>query len=64
MGKALPIIKNRGPHQLVGHPGFITVHPSSLLRMPDENAQHKAFAAFVADLKSAKKQAEILRRAA
>ena len=63
-GKALPVMKNRGPHELAGHPGFITVHPSALLRAPDDAARRKGFAAFVADLKAAKKQAETERRAA
>jgi DNA polymerase len=56
-GKPLPVMKNRGPHDLGGRPGFITVHPSSLLRAPNEQARHKAYAAFVADLKAAKAQA-------
>jgi len=34
-GKALPVTKVRGPHELGGHKGFITVHPSYLLRIPD-----------------------------
>src|ERR1700761_6394540 len=45
-GKALPVMKNRGPHELGGHAGFITVHPSSLLRAPGDEARRKGFAAF------------------
>jgi uracil-DNA glycosylase family protein len=30
---------------------FVTVHPSSILRAPDENARREQFDAFVADLK-------------
>jgi DNA polymerase len=61
-GKPLPVMKNRGARELGGRPGFITVHPSSLLRAPDEQARHKAYAAFVADLKAAKAQARLIPR--
>jgi DNA polymerase len=40
-----------------GHRGMVTVHPSSILRMPDQAARHAAFAALVKDLKAAVKQA-------
>lgn len=53
-GKALPINRNRGPAELDGHPGYITVHPSYLLRIPGAAAKREAYAAFVADLKRAK----------
>ncbi|HEY4075675.1 MAG TPA: UdgX family uracil-DNA binding protein, partial [Rhizomicrobium sp.] len=33
-GKPLAVSKNRGPIMLDGRPGFITIHPSFLLRMP------------------------------
>ena len=56
-GKALPIARNRGPAELDGRPGFITVHPSYLLRIPDAAAKREAYVAFVADLKAAKKLA-------
>lgn len=49
-GKALPISRFRGPTQFAGRPGFITVHPSYLLRLPDEAAKHEAYRQFVADL--------------
>ena len=52
-GKALPVTANRGPADFDGKPGFITVHPSYLLRLPDEAAKREAYAAFVADLKAA-----------
>ncbi len=54
-GKPIPILKNRGEaFQLEDQAqGFITVHPSSLLRIPDPAGRHAAFAAFVADLKAA-----------
>jgi DNA polymerase len=63
-GNPLPVMKNRGSHELGGHPGFITIHPSSLLRAPDDAARRNGFIGFVADLKAAKKQAESLHRAA
>jgi DNA polymerase len=54
-GKPVPILKNRGqvfqlPDQAQG---LITVHPSSLLRMPNDADRHAAFAAFVKDLTAA-----------
>jgi uracil-DNA glycosylase family protein len=51
-GKDLPILKTRG--RWMSSPLYpktlITVHPSSILRAPDEAAREKAFADFVADL--------------
>jgi uracil-DNA glycosylase len=54
-GKAVPVMKNRGPTDLFGtwH-GFITVHPSSLLRQIDEQAKATAYGSFVDDLKRAR----------
>jgi len=49
-GKALPVTKVRGPHELGGHKGFITVHPSYLLRIPDPAARDAAYAEFIDDL--------------
>ena len=53
-GKAMPVAANRG-HLLTldGRPGLITIHPSFLLRMPDED-KAMAWKAFVSDLKLAK----------
>lgn len=56
-GKALAIGRNRGPAQFDGHAGYITVHPSYLLRIPDAAAKQAAYADFVADLKRARKLA-------
>jgi DNA polymerase len=55
MGKAIPIGKNRGRalEWVGGHRGLITVHPSYLLRIPDEASKKKEYKAFVADLKLA-----------
>jgi len=53
-GKAVPITRARGPFQFERHhnrfAGFITVHPSYLLRLPDE-AKDEAYGAFVGDLR-------------
>ncbi|WP_238181558.1 UdgX family uracil-DNA binding protein [Methylobacterium trifolii] len=53
-GKAIPITRARGPFRFdrrdTPFQGFITVHPSYLLRLPDE-AKAEAYAAFVADLR-------------
>jgi DNA polymerase len=43
--------------ELDGRPGYVTIHPSFLLRMPRED-RADAFRAFVADLKKAKKLAQ------
>jgi DNA polymerase len=51
-GKALVISKLRGtPLDLMGHKGFITVHPSYLLRVPDQAARRLEYRKFVADLR-------------
>jgi DNA polymerase len=63
MGKAMPIGQNRG-HALEwagGRRGLITVHPSYLLRIPDEASKEAEYKTFVADLKLA---AQLLHQAA
>jgi len=54
-GKTLTIAKVRGkPLKLAdGTKLFVTIHPSSLLRIEDEADKHAAYRAFVADLKNA-----------
>ncbi|MBV8593439.1 MAG: UdgX family uracil-DNA binding protein, partial [Caulobacteraceae bacterium] len=54
-GRPMPIMRSRGrPFDLgEGGQGVITVHPSYLLRLPDERAKADAFKAFVADLAAA-----------
>jgi DNA polymerase len=49
-GKPLAVTKNRGPINLDGRAGYITIHPSFLLRMPAED-KAAAYKTFVADLK-------------
>ena len=59
-GKAVAITRERGkPMALDGNTtGFITVHPSYLLRLPDEDSKAREYASFVADLKAVKALAE------
>ncbi len=53
-GKAIPITRARGPADFQrGFEGFITVHPSYLLRLPDEEAKRMAYETFVDDLRRA-----------
>jgi DNA polymerase len=51
VGKALPISRARGVAMFDGQRGFITVHPSYLLRIPDEATRRQAYADFVNDLR-------------
>jgi DNA polymerase len=56
-GKAVTISRERGPHEfdvMKGKPGYITVHPSYLLRIPNEEDRKQAYKDFVLDLKRAK----------
>jgi DNA polymerase len=62
-GKPLPIGKNRGPIILDGRPGYITIHPSFLLRMPEEDKK-RAWKDFVADMKRIRKLADSAKLAA
>jgi DNA polymerase len=50
-GKALPVTKARGPAHFENRPGYVTVHPSYVLRIPDEADKRKAYEAFVGDLR-------------
>jgi len=54
-GKPLPIARCRGRADLNGRAGFITVHPSYLLRMPDKSAKEQGYRDFVRDLQSIRK---------
>ena len=53
LGRTVTITKERGrPLPLEGNnTGFITVHPSYLLRLPDEEAKQREYANFVEDLR-------------
>jgi uracil-DNA glycosylase len=61
-GKTLTISKTRGaPLTLAdGSECWVTVHPSFLLRIPEEERRHEERAKFVADLKRIKARAEEL----
>ena len=56
LGRTVTISRERGrPIPLEGNTqGFVTVHPSYLLRLPDEEAKRREYAAFVADLTHAR----------
>jgi len=50
-GKSTPISRSRGGAQFGPWRGYITVHPSYLLRLPDETTKREAYEAFVNDLR-------------
>jgi uracil-DNA glycosylase family protein len=50
-GKAVAVTKARGKATFENRPGYITVHPSYLLRIPDAADKRAAYKAFVADLR-------------
>lgn len=49
-GRAVSVTKERGPMMFAGMQGFVTVHPSFLLRLPDADAKEREYRNFVADL--------------
>jgi DNA polymerase len=53
LGRSVTISRERG--RAIGLPGggsgFVTVHPSFLLRLPDEASKQREYAAFVSDLR-------------
>jgi DNA polymerase len=57
-GKALPVNRSRGEARFGSWRGYITVHPSYLLRIPDEEGKEQAYREFVADLLRIKALAE------
>ena len=61
-GKVVTIGKLRGePHELAdGSECWVTVHPSSILRAPDDETRREARALFVRDLKRIKKRVDQL----
>ncbi|WP_201860797.1 UdgX family uracil-DNA binding protein [Microvirga soli] len=50
-GKATPITRSRGRAKFGAYEGYITVHPSYLLRLPDEATKQEAYEAFLNDLR-------------
>jgi DNA polymerase len=65
-GKITPINKNRG--RLIdlddGTKALVTVHPSYLLRLPDQDAKAREYERFVDDLKIVAAQMKKAARAA
>jgi len=57
-GKALPIGRNRGEMQFGDRQGYVTVHPSYLLRIPEAAAKEQAYKDFVDDLRRVRKLAQ------
>ena len=53
-GKAMPITRSRGAFDFGDQAGFITVHPSYLLRLPDEESRRREYDLFVRDLAKAR----------
>ncbi len=58
-GRAVSVTRERGPATFAppdgpAWPGVVTVHPSFLLRLPDETAKAEAWEAFVRDLRLAR----------
>ena len=51
-GRAVPVTRNRGPFRFGDRPGYLTVHPSYLLRLPDAEAKAREYARFVEDLRA------------
>jgi uracil-DNA glycosylase len=49
-GKATPITRSRGEARFGPYRGYITVHPSYLLRLPDEETKRRAYGEFLHDL--------------
>jgi DNA polymerase len=57
-GKRHPITRYRGPAEFPEWHGFITVHPSYLLRIPGEEEKRRAFSEFVDDLRQIRELAQ------
>jgi uracil-DNA glycosylase len=60
LGRAVTIGRERGRRIDLGdgQAGFITVHPSFLLRVPDEDSRTREYRAFLDDLRKAARLAE------
>lgn len=59
-GRSVTLSRERGKDLVFsdGQRGMVTVHPSSILRVPDQAARHKAYAGLVRDLKAAQKRVQ------
>jgi uracil-DNA glycosylase len=61
-GHRVSVTAHRGAFELLGRRGFITTHPSAILRIPSATARRAARRAFLADLKKVRRQSELARR--
>lgn len=52
-GGTMSVTKSRGRTRFGDFEGYVTVHPSYLLRVPDEDARRRGYEDFVADLRKA-----------
>ena len=65
LGRDFKVTKHRG--EVISHgeiPIIATVHPSSILRAPDDQTRHEEMAHFIEDLRVVARQMRGLRRAA
>ncbi|HEX4635785.1 MAG TPA: UdgX family uracil-DNA binding protein [Rhizomicrobium sp.] len=60
-GKPISVKRCRGPLLLGGRPGYVTIHPSFLLRMPSED-RVRAWKQFISDMREIRKLAQAEKR--
>jgi DNA polymerase len=63
-GRAVAVMRHRGPTRFGGRDGFITVHPSFLLRLPDAKQKAAEYARFIDDLRAVRRLLSALAAAA
>lgn len=63
-GRQVSVTKMRGRQEFPPFAGFLTVHPSYLLRLPDAEAKASAYRAFIDDLRQVREIAGERRKAA
>ncbi|MCT8267608.1 UdgX family uracil-DNA binding protein [Afifella sp. JA880] len=63
-GRQVSVTKMRGRQEFPPFAGFLTVHPSYLLRLPDAEAKASAYRAFVDDLRQVREIVDERREAA
>lgn len=57
-GRSVSVLRERGPMDFGEWNGFVTVHPSYLLRLPAGEEAERAYRDFVADLRRAREMVE------
>lgn len=57
--RSVAVMRERGPMAFGNRRGYLTVHPSYLLRIPDSEAKQTAFDAFVDDLRQIRQIASL-----